>query len=1203
MSKEIYCPSCHAPNTPGSKFCNNCGTRLPPGTSLICPNCETANSRDRLYCDTCGTRLVQDAQTIPQEPNAETEDQSSDKNSFFSLPIRPAGETGELDPNKKVPDWLKGQPETGEKSGGKSLDDKPPREHMPKIEEIGSAKRMTDDLPDWLINEHDSKPIIGSPRIITTEHYVNLIEESDENETGADLAEAAEQAELPDWLTDLANPTSGDQVTTSRDQSTADDTLAEWLADISQSGLDDGDQTAAADTIENGPTEDNHPSEPDDFPATQQRDISHETADWLAELRTPNTDSLASPEKGEDEEEPALENEMFDWFEEKMSDTGLLAEPTGGSTEPASENLDTGDWLTDFMESDSQPPDTSGLASPMTSDTEEPADEEIINWANMADFGQTDDRTLANLTDAVAQHDIGSVDETLEDWLAEIPASDEEPAAETIPDTDSETDLPDWMREFTASETKEFNEQIESIMEDSDETVDSQQLEALSTDDNEEIVQTTGLTGEFEQFLAGEDETWVDDLAAVEEDGSEKSKPETPNTKTSEPEIPEKKQSGPLPDWLTDLGRDETLVSPSADDDALLSDLFAFDGDAAADDMDWLTEDEPSVEPEDKREETDAEPAAFLKGDTDWLSELVEMGDDAFVEQEPAETIEAEDIRSEESGEVSVEEDVFAADWPQEETGDTTPDLDEGDVDEPKIEDSEWFKADTMLSNALEDELPDWLNEMGEPVDVESPGEEGEPLPSSDSLPDWIAELKPGTVYSGSSLSDSLSLSDAVESLPDLPDDLAKADLPDWLQEAALSSKPGELMALNEDASAMPDWLRPDSSDGLDSGLLGLGSQPPADIASDDWTAVLQELPSAAPPQDRIIQAEIPDWIQALKPRELTGEEPEPEPEKPVIETGPLSGIRGVIEIEPVIARPRSNGTLQSFTVTNEQQAQTLLLKQLALVEQTVPSTTTANNHAASGWARILLAGLLLAAMLWGLLQPDLLPRAQITPPPHVDRAYTAVQKAAGQPVLLAIEFTPALSGELNAQAEMLMAQLAANGSPVVTVSQYAAGTAIAHTLAGEQPTLGLVPGESVGLRQLGDCLTAAATCDAVTGVALPSATQQAISDIGLIIVLTGERDSLVNWLEQVGRSSKAPLVAGITQSLGPVAAPYFASDQLEGMIVGMPDTAVYQQTFLSKTTTAINKQLNAQALAQILVAVLLLVGGLWYGITGSVKE
>lgn len=26
--EDIYCPECHAPNKPGSKFCNNCGRKV-----------------------------------------------------------------------------------------------------------------------------------------------------------------------------------------------------------------------------------------------------------------------------------------------------------------------------------------------------------------------------------------------------------------------------------------------------------------------------------------------------------------------------------------------------------------------------------------------------------------------------------------------------------------------------------------------------------------------------------------------------------------------------------------------------------------------------------------------------------------------------------------------------------------------------------------------------------------------------------------------------------------------------------------------------------------------------------------------------------------------------------------------------------------------------------------------------------------------
>ena len=1210
MSKEIHCPNCHAINTPGSKFCNNCGTRLPPSTSLICPNCETANARNRLYCDNCGTRLIQDAQTIPQTPEAE--EQPTDKDSFFSLPIRPPGETGELDPTQKVPDWLKGQTDSGEES--ETEDEAPPPKHMPKIEEIGADKKMTDDLPDWLVDEHDSQPIIGSPRIITTEHYVGLTEELDNSETGDDLAESAEQANLPDWLTDLASPAGSNQVTTSSDQPTPDDALADWLVNISQSGLDGGDQTAGGDSAEDRTakpgTTDSVP-----FPTSPPGEITGETADWLAELRAPDTGSLAGPET--EDEEPALEDEMFDWFEEKMSDTGLLAEPTGGLTElPSEEDRDTGDWLTDFMDDsappdtsplaeptdaalepaaaepesedwltgflsgDGTPPDTSGLADLAAAGADESHDQDTDRWADMDQFGRTNDQTLADLTDAVAQQDIGATDKVLSDWLAELPASDAaEAAAGTTDETDAEAHLPNWMSEFTASEAESFDEETESLLAVSEETAEPElepETPTPTTDESEVIVATTGLTGEFENFLTGEDDNWQDTPAAAGE---------------GEPEPPVMKQSGPLPDWLAGLGQDETLVSTAADDDdTLINDLFALDEDTG-DDMAWLAEDETAVAPAGALPEPEAEPAAVLRGDTDWLSELVEMGDEAFKEEdeEPDKIVVAEETPSEEPEPAG---DLFATDWPEED--EEPPPVLEEETAEPETSDSQWLKADTMLSDALQEELPDWLDELGAPMAGEQPPEEDEPLPTSDSLPDWIAQMKPGTVYSGSGLSDSMGLSDVVEPLPDLPEDMSPADLPEWLQEAASSALSDETTPGEED-SDIPGWLKSEGGDSFDSKQFGLGSQPPPDSAGDDWTAVLQELP-AATAQDRIVLADIPDWIQALKPPELTGAEPEPEPEKPATETGPLAGIRDVIDIEPVIAQPRANGALRSFTVTGEQQAQTILLKQLALAEQAMPTRVGAGDTAPSGWVRVLLAALLLATILLGLLQPDLLARVPMTAPGHVEMAYTAVQEAAGRPVLLAVEYTPALSGELDVQAKMLIDQLAANGSPVITVSQYAAGTAVARALAGDSPSLGLVPGESVGLRQLGDCLSGAAPCSTVTGRAVPAATQQTLADVGLIIVLTGERDSLVNWLEQVGRTSEAPLLAGITQSLGPVAAPYFASGQLQGMVVGMPDTAVYQQEYLSQPTAVVNQQLNAQALAQILVAALLLVGGLGYG-------
>jgi hypothetical protein len=340
----------------------------------------------------------------------------------------------------------------------------------------------------------------------------------------------------------------------------------------------------------------------------------------------------------------------------------------------------------------------------------------------------------------------------------------------------------------------------------------------------------------------------------------------------------------------------------------------------------------------------------------------------------------------------------------------------------------------------------------------------------------------------------------------------------------------------------------------------------------------------------------------ALKPTSLPGESAE---EGQVQEAGPLAGIRDVIEIEPVIGGTRLNGAMPVFTASPEQLSQATLLKQLALANKGAARSFRRTETSSFGLVRLLLAGLLLFAIVLGLLRPSILrvvPAA--APSAYLSAAHSAIEAAAGEPVLLAVEYTPALAGELDVQAEMILAQLAANGSTVVTVSQSAAGTAVAQRIAAENPTLGMLPGQSVGLRQLGQCLGGSRLCTTLTGKSITGTVQQSLSGAALIIVLTGERDSLTNWLEQVAISNDIPVVAGVTQSLAPVALPYLDSAQLQGMIGGLPDTAVYQQTLLNQTPdNDIMRQLTAQTLAQLLAAVLLLIGGIIFGTAHLLKR
>ena len=136
MSHEIKCPECNYSNTPGSKFCNNCGAKLPLSTHILCPNCSTSNTRDRVFCDNCGSRLLPDATPKQEEPEVQEPASGSD---IFALPTRKPGETGELDPSK-LPDWLSHQ-----MANQTQPEDVESEEEIPHIEEFQSDKRQTDD--------------------------------------------------------------------------------------------------------------------------------------------------------------------------------------------------------------------------------------------------------------------------------------------------------------------------------------------------------------------------------------------------------------------------------------------------------------------------------------------------------------------------------------------------------------------------------------------------------------------------------------------------------------------------------------------------------------------------------------------------------------------------------------------------------------------------------------------------------------------------------------------------------------------------------------------------------------------------------------------------------------------------------------------------------------------------------------------------
>jgi len=251
---------------------------------------------------------------------------------------------------------------------------------------------------------------------------------------------------------------------------------------------------------------------------------------------------------------------------------------------------------------------------------------------------------------------------------------------------------------------------------------------------------------------------------------------------------------------------------------------------------------------------------------------------------------------------------------------------------------------------------------------------------------------------------------------------------------------------------------------------------------------------------------------------------------------------------------------------------------------------------------RLLLSSALILVILLALLSPavaNLLPQpGDMTLAPPAAQARAVIAASAGQTALVAFDYTPAMAGELDVVAGAVLADLAANDIAVLTVSQVAAGlpmadraTAATDALASSE--VGYLPGEASGLRGLSACLHS--RCDRLAGRTLRPETRTALADISLIVVLTADRDSLAGWIEQVGARSEVKIVAGVTQALGPVARPYVQSQQLAGLLEGLPAGIAFDQAGQGEATPEPGR-LAGLVLAQWLAIGTLVAGLVYFG-------
>ena len=1136
MSKLI-CNHCQAENPPDAHTCHQCGRSVTAVTLLVCINCQAENPPDLTYCERCGALLVD------------------------RLGIAEADEDDNLG---ELTDWLR-EALAGEIAGATP---------EPDAEETSLTDWLEKELADEGVDDDPASSLEIGEGSFTGWLDTTLAEDTEGEPASAAADAVAEPAPggLTDWLDrELAKETSEDDQDSSSE--TGEGGLTGWLSAALAKELEEAADGAAAEPPSSGLTawldaemaddvaaETDPSPESDEPPLTDwlRASLFDETGadaddelsttgplpSWLVDLAPQDTNILSLSEEETDEADERFTGSL-DWLGIGPSDT-----------EPATVDVDSEaeEWPDDFLEDEE--PDAASES------TTEEDDLSLTDWLETDWAGELDDLELA----AEGQE----VELSLTDWL----------------DTE-------WTGEVTPAESERVAEEIDEDL--------------IAAADSEGVDQPppAAATAEIDE---GTDDAadWLDAIALVEPEVeaaavevAEPDEEELPDwlSAVKADEDSEMPATGPLPDWLVDFAPRDTNILDASTDELDLSQGLDWLQAAAADEIgeqeagalaaetdvpaaDWLDEElaeEPTAPksvtlPEDGADELTAWSEADLT--EDMLDTLAEAGDS-------------------ESG--------FTA-W-LDAFGD---DALEADVDSPVV---------AEVSESREDELPAWMSEV-------SQGD----LADADEVAKWLSGEEIGTWADepATALDDLAQLADAAKQPPkeQLPPELAGAALPDWLRDA-----PGaeEADALAEDwptaatDDALLEWLRAD-----DAAVKAevVDSQPPTDLpatATTEWDDVLGEAPDEAelpdlgelpPPEKREATplptlGEIPDWMQALKPAEMAAEEIPLPMEEPSVATGPLAGLRGVVGIEPIIAQPHKAMLAAPALVSPEQQLRVALLRRLVDDEPTSHLTADARRPGApSTGYRLVLATLLLLAIVAGLLLPGLTVESELLRPPAPEAPPaaldfdTAVQNAAGRPVLVAFEYTPALAGELDTQALLLLRQIAGNGSPVITVSQSAAGLAKANSLTAAVPELnhesiGFLPGEALGLRYLTTCIRTAQECQTVNGRNLGTSLNQ----IALIVLITGERDNLVNWVEQVGTQVDTAVVAIMTQALGPVAAPYQVTGQLSGTLAGLPDGAAYEQLRGQEDGPAL-QHWQSVTLARWLAVVLLIAGNGWYGLT-----
>jgi len=489
-------------------------------------------------------------------------------------------------------------------------------------------------------------------------------------------------------------------------------------------------------------------------------------------------------------------------------------------------------------------------------------------------------------------------------------------------------------------------------------------------------------------------------------------------------------------------------------------------------------------------------------------------------------------------------------------------------------------------------DIPEWLQELA-PSEAPSPGVEA-PAPALADVPEWLQEpaVEAREWAEKPTLPESApaeARGPFVQSAPEEAIPLAAAETSDWLRER----EPGE-GAVPE---GEPDWL---------SEIEAVPVQPAAAAVP-----VFEEMRAPEQPEPPfemaeaagLARAEIPDWLEALRPRTEPGAAAIQEE---AVETeGLLEGLRGAIAPALPLEAPVFRESARPAEISEASRARAELLQGLITQPIEVPQPAAGEREVSvAGRVQRLLVAIVLIAAVAGplvlptmgvdvptLTQPATSPEAQGRIEfKRLERAFDVIQDVdAGEAVVVAFEYGPAEADELDVVAEPMLRHILDQGAEIAAVSTRPEGKRVAESLLGDiiaseaqytetqLKSSSYRPGNAIGVSQL-------------------------LANAGpyrFILVLTAQPGSLRHWVEQteVRGEDASPLIAGLSAALEPAATPYLdaTAGQLEGSISGLSGAAAYETLRGSPGHAA--QRIDALAAGHAAIAGLMMLGAVFHAL------